>query len=78
MELDFSRHIFEKYSIKFHEYLSSGSRVVLCYWTDGQTDMTKLTVFFFAMFAKAPKQSAGINEELLDVRAVVGIVTNDL
>jgi len=32
--------------LKFHENLSSGSRVVLYYWTDGQTDMTKLTVTF--------------------------------
>jgi len=31
MKLEFSRNIFEKYSnTKFHENLSSGSRVVLC------------------------------------------------
>jgi hypothetical protein len=47
MELEFYRHIFEKYSdIKFHENPS-----VL---TDGQTDVTKLVVAF-RTFAKAPE-----------------------
>jgi len=41
MKLDISRHIFEKYSnIKFHKNPSSGSRVVPCGQTDGQTDKT--------------------------------------
>jgi len=54
MELEFSRHIFEKYSnIKFHENPSSGSRVVPCAETDGQTDMTKLRVAF-PNYASAP------------------------
>ena len=45
MKLEFSRKILEKYShVKFHENLSSGSRVVPCGWLDGRTDMTKLTV----------------------------------
>jgi len=39
MELEISLYIFEKYSyIKFHENLSSGSGVVACVKTDGQTD----------------------------------------
>jgi hypothetical protein len=43
MKLEFSRHIFMKYSnIKFHDNPSSGSRVVLY----GQTDMPKLMVAF--------------------------------
>jgi hypothetical protein len=49
MKLEFSQQISEKYSnIKFHENLSSGSRVVPCGWTDGQTDiyMTKLIIAF--------------------------------
>ena len=52
MELEFSRKIFEKYSnMKFHENPSSGSRQVRPggRWgerTDGETDMTKLTVAF--------------------------------
>ena len=38
MKLEFSRQIFEKYSnTKFREYSSSGSRVVPCGRTDGQT-----------------------------------------
>jgi len=45
MKLDFSQKILEKYSdIKFHENPPSGSRVVPCGRTDGQSDMTKLTV----------------------------------
>jgi hypothetical protein len=37
-ELEFSRHIFEKYSnIKFHGNPSNGCRVVPCGRTDGQT-----------------------------------------
>jgi len=51
---EFSRQIFEKYTnIKFHEILSSGSRVVPCR-QKRQTDMTKLTVAFLT-FANAPK-----------------------
>ena len=39
MKLEFSRQIFEKYSnIKFHENLSSGSRVVSCGQTDGHDE----------------------------------------
>jgi hypothetical protein len=60
-KLEFSRLVFEKYSnIKFHENLSSGSRVVPCGqtdgWMDGQTDMTKLVVAYRS-FAKAPNKS---------------------
>jgi len=61
MELPFSQHIFEKYSnIKSHENPFIASQVVPCRqtkkegWTDGQTDMTKLTVAF-SNFANAPK-----------------------
>jgi len=39
MKLEFSRQMFEKYSdIRFHEYPSSGSRVVPCGQTDRLTD----------------------------------------
>jgi len=39
--------IFEKFSnIKFHEIPSSGSRVVSCGRTDGQTYMTQLLIVF--------------------------------
>ena len=38
MKLEFSQQIFEKHSkIKSHENPSSGSRVVLCGRTDGQS-----------------------------------------
>jgi hypothetical protein len=58
MLLEFSGHIFEKYSNqKFRENPSSGSRVVAGGQTDGQTegktDMTSLLVAF-RNFAKAP------------------------
>jgi hypothetical protein len=37
MKLEFSEQIFEKYSdAKYHENLSSDSRVVVCGQTDGQ------------------------------------------
>jgi hypothetical protein len=55
MQLEFSGHIFEKYSnIKFHDNQSSGNRVVLWRWTDWQTDMTK-PIVAFRNFANAPK-----------------------
>ena len=64
MKLEFSRQVFEKYSnIKFHENLSSGSRVIPCRQTDSQpdtwTDMIKLTVTF-RNFAIAPKNYKNI------------------
>ena len=40
--------------MKCHEHLSGGNRVDPRRWTDGQTDMMKLTVAF-RKFAKAPK-----------------------
>ena len=44
MKLEFSQQIFLKYSnTKFHENLSTGSRVILSGWTD-RTDITKQTV----------------------------------
>jgi hypothetical protein len=44
MRLEFSRHIFEKYSnIKFHANPSSGSRVVSRDQTDGRTEIDWLT-----------------------------------
>jgi hypothetical protein len=51
MNLEISQQIFEKYSnTKFIENPSSVSPVVACAgadgWTDGQTDMAKLTVGF--------------------------------
>jgi len=40
MKLEFSGHIFEKYSnIKFDESPSSGSRLFPCGQTDGQKDI---------------------------------------
>jgi len=56
-KLEFSRHILEKCSnIKFHKYLSSGSRVLPCGQTDGETYMTKRIVAF-RNFANALKKS---------------------
>jgi len=54
MELEFSRHIFEKYSnIEFNENPSSGSRIALRVREGGRTDM-KLIVAF-RNFSKATK-----------------------
>jgi len=59
MKLECSIQIFEKYlTIKFHENLSGGSRVVPCGRTSGWTDITKLIVAFRS-FANAPKKDFG-------------------
>jgi len=56
MKLEFTVQNFEKYStIKFHENLSDGSRVVPCGRTGGWTDITKLIVAFRS-FANALKK----------------------
>ena len=58
MKLEFSRHIFEKYSkIKFHENPTSGNRVVRRGQSDGRTDMAKLIVAF-SNFAKVPNKNS--------------------
>ena len=44
-------------NIKFHENPCIGSGVVPCERTDGQTDMTKITITF-RNFAKGPKNPA--------------------
>jgi len=57
------RHIFKKIPIKFHENLSSGSRVDSCWQkdartdrrTDRETDMTKL-IGAFGSFANVPNR----------------------
>jgi len=59
IKIEFPGHILEKFSsIKFHENLSNGGRVVPC----GQTDMAKLIVAFrnFAKSAETTPASAGI------------------
>jgi site-specific DNA-cytosine methylase len=56
--LQFSRQIFEEaLNIKFHENPSSRSRVVPCGRTDGQTDMSKVTIPF-RNCANTPKYHA--------------------
>jgi hypothetical protein len=59
MKLDFYLQIFEKkrLNIKFNQNSFSGSRVVPCGRTDGQTDMTKL-IAAFRNFANAPNNIA--------------------
>jgi hypothetical protein len=58
MKFEYSLQIFEKCSdIKFHENLSSGSRVVPCGLTEGQIDITKLIVAF-RNFANEPKNNS--------------------
>ena len=54
----FSQQILEKsYKITFRKNPSSGSRVVPCVRTDGQTDMMKLT-FAFRKFANATRNGS--------------------
>jgi hypothetical protein len=66
MKLEFSRQIFEKYlNTKFHENPSSGSRVVPCGRTNGQTDMTKVTVAF-GNFVKERRNENFLNKKQFD------------
>jgi hypothetical protein len=59
MELEFfSKDFWKHQNIKFHENPSSGSRVVPCGRTDGQSDMTKL-IFAFRDFSNTPKNIFG-------------------
>jgi len=61
MKLEFSRHIFENSSdIKPHENPPSGSQLVPCGRTDGETEIVA-----FRSFARAPKLAKlGHNETL--------------
>jgi hypothetical protein len=60
MKLEFSEQIFEKSpNVKFHKIPPSGSRVVPCTETDGQTDMAKLLVPF-CDFSNAPKNDSSV------------------
>jgi hypothetical protein len=60
MKLELSRNVFEKISYtKFQQNPSGGSRVVPCGWTEGRTDVTKLTVAF-CNFAKAPENKTAV------------------
>jgi hypothetical protein len=71
MKLEFSRQIFEKNSnIKFHQNPSSGSRVVRCGRTDGETDMTKLLAAF-RNFANAHKSIATKETDMKNI--VLGV-----
>jgi hypothetical protein len=55
MKLKFSRKFFEKYSnTKFHENPYSGSQVVQCGQTDGQTDRHLETNSRFSQFFERP------------------------
>jgi len=57
MKPELSKQIFEKYSnIKFHDNQTRQSRAVPCGWTNGQTDVTKLTATF-SSFVKPPKKA---------------------
>ena len=60
MKLEFSRWSFEKYlNVKFRENPSSGSRVIPCSSSEGQTDrqreMTKL-IAAFCSFVDVPEK----------------------
>jgi len=57
MKLEFL-DILEKYrNVKFHDYPSSGERLVPCGRTERKTDMTELIVAFHS-FAKASKDGS--------------------
>ena len=55
MKFEFYRQIFEEYwDTKFYENPSSGSRILPCGQTSGQTNMTNL-IIAFRSFANAPE-----------------------
>ena len=75
MKLEFSIHIFEKFSnIKFHENPSSGSRVVPCGQTDGQTARQTgrhdEANSGFRNFATAPKNTLSTYTRLSTVKSL--------
>ena len=58
--------IFKKSSnIKFHENLSSGSRVVPCGWTDRKTDRHDKLIITFHNFSNVLKNSSCVKQILL-------------
>jgi hypothetical protein len=70
-----SGHIFEKYTyIKFHEDLSSGSRVVPCGQTDIQTNTAKVIVAF-GSFANAPQNRARIKPKIQKTKQCSLLIT---
>jgi hypothetical protein len=63
MKLGFFRQIFEKCpNIKFNENLSSGSRVVACGRTDGQTDKHDEASSRFSQFCECSKRCLKFSE----------------
>jgi len=56
--------------MKFPENPPSGSRVVLCGLTEGQTDVTKLIVTF-RISANSPKNSTGLSFIKMDETDVI-------
>jgi hypothetical protein len=55
MNLEFSRHIFEKCSnVKFFECPSKGSRIVPYGRTDGQANKRDEALSFFSQFCERP------------------------
>ena len=67
-KLEFFQQILEQSSnAKFHENSSSGNRVVPCGETDGQTDMTMLTVAFRYLAKSAANSSlySSLNSQLI-------------
>jgi len=75
--LGVSGQIFENYTyIKFHETLSTGSRVVPCGRTDIQGDMTKLIVAFRS-FANAPKNRARTKPKIQNKNEAVQFTDNN-
>ena len=69
MKLEFSQQIFEKSSnVKFHQNPSSESRVVPCGRTDGQLNITKLTVTS-RNFENTPRMVQDISDMLKETYA---------
>ena len=64
MKLEFSRHIFEKYSnIKFHENSLSGSQDVPC----GRTDRHEQLTVASRQSTNAPKKTTDNNQSMTDL-----------
>ena len=76
MKLEFSRQIFEKSNIKFHENPSSGSRVVPCGRTAKRTDRLNEAHSRFSKFCERVKKPIATGDILPGISKFSYLINN--